>query len=131
MYTNKTSGLTHSHPDKHAHTHTALCLHVQYEILMQYGELHTFPPTHTHTEINTLNTQPKCHAPFGLWSAETSEQPANIESIYFFSAHERDVIPPQIYLVVLWICCRLICMTTRHRSARRRQLRRRYHLYYY
>lgn len=49
----------------------------------------------------------------------------------FHSTDERDIIL-QIYLAMLWICCRLICMTTHYLSQRtRRQLRRRYHLYYY
>lgn len=35
----------------------------------------------------------------------------------FLSTDERDVIL-QIYLVVLWICCCLICMTTHYLSLR-------------
>ena len=102
-------GITHTHTHtrtqtKHqashaliqtrTHTQLSVCMYNIKSSCNMWNYTLSLPP-HTHTHTHTLNTQPKCHAPFGLWSGERSEQPANIESIYFFSAHERDVIPPK------------------------------------
>lgn len=79
---------------------------------------YTLTHTHTHTR----------HKPDVMHHLESGERRWASAGKYwkylFLSTDERDVIL-QIYLVVLWICCRLICMTTHHLSLRaRRQLRR-------
>lgn len=85
-----------THTSKDTCTHVAVCLHVQYKILMQYVELHTNslctltqtnpPPTralltHTHTHSH-VTTQMSCT----IWNLESRDERAlaNIESIYFF-----------------------------------------------
>lgn len=115
---------THTHtPQKISHVSKLLCV-CMYNTKNPHTQINALPTlTHTH------------HIPNVMHHLESGEQRWASTGKYwkylFLSTDERDIIL-QIYLVVLWICCRLICMTTHYLSLRaQRQLQRRYHLYYY
>ncbi len=150
----KKSLCAHSHTSKDTHTQFYVCMyntksscimwnytltqilspHTRIQTLLLLVHIYTHTHTHTHTHTQRTHTHTR-HNPNVMHHLESGEQRWASTGKYwkylFLSTDERDVIL-QIYLVVLWICCCLICMTTHYLSLRtQRQLQRWYHLYYY